>query len=660
MKKYLFLDQDIHQLRKDIYTSKKKFYKRLAEQCKGYLSAELPEEHPQKSTTYYGMAIANLSLMYILTEQEEYLEGAKRWMLAVSKYPHWGNAHLVDVDLSAAWILFGLSIGYDWLKDDLSIEDSTLIKEKLLLQGNRMYDYKVKTEGKGWSTNYWQNHNWINLNGLATAGYALVEENPNCQAWIDSAKDNFEIVFEGLPEDGSSYEGVVYWRYGAMWLFIYGHLLKEREGIDYFKESGFLKNTFDYRLYQAAPNLAEQIPFGDCHDRNSGHSTAIYYKVAAEYGNPYAQYMGDEVVDHLLYEEAYKSQVKPGILPESFFELIFYDPKVEKKDFKDLPLVKKFDDLGLVVIRDSWERDATHFSFKCSPPGGAKQWERLWKLKEEKGYNSFGLSHHHPDNNSFIMHANGEFLAIDEGYNRKSKLATHNGVLVDDVGYHDEGQKNVYSEYSQDMVGKLEAFVDEKEFVYVVGETAKTYQKDLEMQKAKRHIIYLKDGVFIMIDELASSKEHTYSWLLHTDTKAKISHQTENSQLLSYKNAESSLEVYQWSKQPATTTQTDTYVKEVMTTQEPDNYRDITMRTLAYKTETLQKNGLFISVFCPFSTNESNPFKVTISESNQDIKVQVEGETSKYALDLQTDDKGQITMELEVNNPQGQLRKVLR
>ncbi len=48
-------------------------------------------------------------------------------------------------------------------------------------------------------------------------------------------------MFDLMAEDGSNYEGVTYWRYGGMWLFVYAHLLKVQEGIDYFQSSPYLK-----------------------------------------------------------------------------------------------------------------------------------------------------------------------------------------------------------------------------------------------------------------------------------------------------------------------------------------------------------------------------------------------------------------------------------
>ncbi len=602
MRDYIFIDQELNQLREELHGCRARFFTRLDDQCRLYRSKELPDQHPAESTTYFGMAIANLSLAYLLTGQKHYYEEARRWIHCVIGYEHWGNAHLVDVDLSAAWILFGLSLGYDWLKEDFEEEERLQIEQKLYLQAERMYRFKVETTGHGWSTNYWQNHNWINLTGLAAAGYALRYLGAEPEAWIRCAKDNFEIVFDVLADDGSDYEGVVYWRYGAMWLFIYAHLLKEREGIDYFRTSPFLKNTFYYRLYQAAPNLEEQINFGDCHDRRSGHSTAIYYKTASEYGNGHAQYLGDLVADRFLYREAYESQVKPGILPECFFELLFYNPKVKSESFETLPTVKFFEDLGLAVIRSSWNRDAIHFSFKCSAPGGKKQWEKLWQLKNLKNYDCFGLSHQHPDNNSFILHANGVFMAIDDGYNRSVKASDHNMVLVDMEGFQDENQNNVYKNYQPDMLGEIIQFTKGEDYVYVAGETARTYKKELRMNSCKRHILYNSSGFFFIYDELASELPHSYTWVMHADTGPEVLQQEKTGGLigLHYDNGPGSMDVYQWANQPVSIQLLENNIRSIMTTQEPDHYRETKMKTVHLTSVYKHKAMKFINVLVPY------------------------------------------------------------
>lgn len=578
---YIFIDQNIEQLKKEIYTVKRPVFNRLVEQCKLYFNEQIPDEHPKSSTTFMGMAMANLSLAYILTEQEHYLEEAKRWIFKTVNYPHWGNAHLVDVDLSAAWILFGLGISFNWLENVLSPEEHKAIKDKLVLQGERMYDFKIKTEGSGWSTNYFQNHNWINLTGLSAAGYAIKHLYPEAQAWIDVSKSNFDTVYSMLPEDGSDYEGVVYWRYGAMWLFVYAHLLKERENINYFESCKFLEHTFDYRLYQAAPNLEEQINFGDCHDRRSGHSTAIYYKVASEYNNGYAQNLGNLVRDEFLYREAYESKVKPGILPECFFEVLFFNPEVKSLPFDSLPREKYFPDLGLYVHKSSWERDANHMSFKCGHPGGKTQWQHLWRLKEE-GYNCFGLSHQHPDNNSFILVSDETYLAIDDGYNRHVKASDHNTIMIDGIGYEDEGQNNIWKNYSKDMIAEIEHIDMNDDYTYMIGETAKQYDKTLSLDSFKRRLIHTDSGYYILLDTLASEKAHTYTWMMYADhyPTSKDGHH-------SYKNGFSNLDLYHYSTASTECDFVDNNVRAVMTTQEPDKFTENKMK------------GLHISNTCP-------------------------------------------------------------
>ncbi len=624
MEDYIFIDQDINKLRTDIYKSKSLVFKRLVEQCKRYEGVQLSEEHPNGSTTFMGIAIANIALAFVLTRKERYLTEAKRWIFKVVNYEHWGNAHLVDVDLSAAWILFGLSIGYDWLKDELNHEERLLIKEKLILQGSRMYEFKMETEGSGWSTDYFQNHNWINMTGLATAGYALENEYKMASEWIKISKENFATVYGMLPTDGSDYEGVVYWRYGAMWLFVYAHLLKEREQIDYFHKTEFLKETFFYRLYQAAPNLEEIVNFGDCHDRRSGHSTAIYYKVASEYKNGYAQKLGNLVRDKFLYREAYESKVKPGILPECFFEVLFYNPEIEECDFSNLPLKKYFPDLGLYVYRSSWDYDATLFSYKCGVPGGKRQWENLWRLKNTKGYDCFGLSHQHPDNNSFLFISNNTFYAIDDGYNRNVKASDHNIITVDGLGYQDEGVNNIWKNYTIDMVSNIENCLINDDISYLVGESSKQYDKCLNMKKVKRHIVHTKAPYFIIIDELESDIEHKYTWRMNSDIVPSVT------DCYTYKGDYNEMQIYQFSDIEREEELSENVVRAVMTTQEPDKFTENKMKVLKTSNKNKAKTMLFFSILAT-SEDEVKANQVAINDGMA-IRIVEKGQVLIYVF----------------------------
>lgn len=630
MKRKIFLNHSLDNLKKSILNEKKEQFNRLYEQCKLYKEQRLTQEHPPTSSTFMGMATVNLSLMYILTNQKHYLNEAKRWLMTGIGYEKWGHAHLVNVDLSASWLLFGYSLAYDWLKNDLTEEEKKIVKEKLILQGTIMYDYAIKTNGSGWSTHYWQNHNWINYTGLAAAGYALEEENIEFKKWTEYSKENFKTVFSMMPEDGSDYEGVVYWRYGVIWLYVYAHLLKERENINIFETNEFLKNTFFYRLYQSTGKLDEIINFGDCHDRRSGHCAALYYKVASEYNNEYAQKLGNHVTKNLLFREQYESGIKPGILPEAWLEFLWYDSNIKEKDFSDLPLVKYWEDLGLVVIKDGWDENSINFSFKCGHPGGKKQWRESFKIDKEKNYSTRGLSHQHPDNNSFILHGKGAFLAIDDGYNRHVKACEHNVVLVDGKGYIDEGVNDVWKNISQDDVGEIKQFINENGIIYIQGETGKSYAKELELKEFTRHIINTGDTYFYMIDKLDSSKEHTYTWTMHADNYPEI----EKNKLV-IENGPATLEIFTCLPENKKIDLSNTYVKAVMTTQEPDKYRETNMKTISISNLEKSKELIFMNIL-----NVKNSF------TDKEIELASKVENGKYIVELQKDD---IKEKLEID-----------
>ncbi len=602
MKRNLVFIGDLNATIAKSTTTHQKQLRRLLTQADSYLSVALPETHPNGSTTYMGIAIVNLALAYRLTQDETYLNEARRWMKTVLSYEKWGFAHLVNVDLSASWILFGLSLGYDWLRDALPEQEAEAVRTKLAHHAKIIYDYKIETTGTDWSTAYYQNHNWINLNSLATAGYVLGET-----AYTEMAKENFARVYSYMPEDGSNYEGVVYWRYGGMWLFVYAHLLKTQEGFDYFKQSEYLQNTFYYRLYQSSPDFAQQLNFGDCHDRHSGHPACVYYKFAAEYGDGYAQTYGNYVLDHFLHIEAENSKVKPGILPEAAFEFLWYAPEVAEKPLTDLPTTRYFADLGLLCMRSSWATDAKVFSMKCSAPGGKKQWANGWALHYSEGIDCIDLMHHHPDNLSYIYAQGKDYLTCEDGYNRNLLPDNHNVLLVDgqytDVmdlndPYTTSAKARLAKDPSYDVVanyrGDVTAFACEGDMVYYAGETASIYPDALEMQSVSRSFFTDGLGFMVFIDRLASNTEHTYATINNTCEAGK--QLAENT--YGYQLEGEALTYAVYGDVALTARQYEQDVCAVMTTQEPDKVCRTVLKTLRFETAPC-KNAVICECYAP-------------------------------------------------------------
>ncbi|WP_242511283.1 DUF4962 domain-containing protein [Pengzhenrongella frigida] len=495
-------------------------FRRLLDECERYRGQTLATVHPEASITYFGPAAANLALAYRLTGQEHYLTELRRWLAPPVSFSHWGKAHMPDHDLDAGWLLHGLSLAYAWAGDALPDAERTALRDKLILQGTRMYEFAVASEGGWWSSSYWQNHNWICYGGLATAGYVLADEHPAAATWAARAKDNFDLVLDLLPEDGSNNEGVVYWRYGVPWLVSYLDVLKSAEGVDWFPRSSYLRETFWYRLYQAAPDFERIVDHGDCHDRRSGHSVALYYKLAAEYRVPQAQWLAAKVVDGFLWREAYESGVRPGVRPEAYQELLWYDPTVIATGPETLPLSRYFPDLGLVAGRTSWAKDATLVSFKASPGGGHKAWVTSHRIAMDRGWTTLNTGHHHPDSGSFVLLGQGAYLAVDDGYSSSKRTAHHNAVLVDGTGFVNEDRYDVFKGLGAEHTAHIVTTTLGRGWVHAVSEVAAMYAPGLGVLRMRRHLVMTPSGAVVVVDDLEATEPRRWTWLLQTEHPA--------------------------------------------------------------------------------------------------------------------------------------------
>jgi hypothetical protein len=518
----LLLDGRENPLRAELTGVRRREFRRLLDECERLRGIELPSEHPLASITYFGPAAANLALAHRLTGQPQYLEELRRWLAPPLAFERWGRAHLPDHDLDAGWLLHGLSLALAWAGDALDEGEWTRLRDRLILQGTRLFDYAVETEGDWWSSSYWQNHNWICFTGLATAGYVLADEHPGALAWTERAKANFDEVLDLLPADGSNHEGVVYWRYGEPWLASYLDVLRAAEGIDWFPRSEHLRETFWFRLHQAAPDLERIVDHGDCHDHRSGHSVALYRKLAAEYRIPQAQWLADRVSTGLLWREASQSGVRPGVLPEAYQELLWFDPTVESVGLEELPTSKYFPDLGLVAGRTSWDADATLVSVKASPGGGWRAWRESHRLRRERGWTTLNTGHHHPDAGAFVLLGGGEYLAIDEGYSSRKRTEHHNGVLVDGAGYGREGHYDVHAGLAEERVGDMLQVTLTDDWVHTVSEIGALYAPDLGVRRLRRHLVRTPNGALVLVDDLEADTERTWTWLLQTTNPAAL------------------------------------------------------------------------------------------------------------------------------------------
>ncbi|HYU85367.1 MAG TPA: hypothetical protein VEK80_11240 [Kribbellaceae bacterium] len=594
----LLLDGRLDGLRAALRTSHTAQWRRLYEQCEVYRGQTPPAEHPDASITYFGPAAANLALAYRLTGQHHYLDEAWRWMSTCLDYPHWGKAKLPDHDLDAGWLLHGLSLAGSWLGDDLGPERTGRLRDKLELQAQRLYDFAVETEGRWWSSSFWQNHNWICYAGLATAGYAL--DRPD---WTKRARGNFDTVLSLLPADGSDAEGVVYWRYGVPWLAAYVDLLESSEGVSLWHDCAFLANTFGWRLHQCAPGFEENVDHGDCHDRRSGHSVALYYKLASAYGDGRAQWLADRVAHKHFWREAYASGVKPGVMPEAFYELLWYDPEIAAVDPTPTESgTAYFPDLGQVTTRTSWHDTATYVSFKSAPGGGNGAWDAAERFRREHGWDTLNAGHHHPDAGSFVLVSHGAFLAVDDGYCNRKRAANHTLVLVDGQGWACEDRYHVYKDLPYTARPRLRWVLAEDGFVHATAETALMFDPALGVNRVDRTLVVTPHGRLVVLDELQAARPRRWTWLLQSDWPA----EQVSDRLYAVRSGPAQMWLTRLAPSGVDVSAADTEIEANPTASTPSLRITKTLRTLRWSTPRVNRTS-FLAAIEPTSALDPSP-----------------------------------------------------
>ena len=497
-------------------------FQRLQRHAHSYRSTLPPPEHPSDSITYIGTTVLNLALAFLLSRDQAHLDVARRWIKVGIGYPHWGKERMPDHDLDAAWLLFGLGLGYDWLKDVLPPDERAALTDKLIRQGRKLYDFACANEGKWWSSAYWQNHNWICYGGLAVAAYALCDECGEARDWAARARDNFRRALSYMPEDGSNYEGPVYWRYAVIWFLIYADLLQQETGED-LHVNDFLRNTFYYRLYLSGPNLVDTANFGDCHDRRSAHTAAVYARLASLYSIGEAQWLYHHFYETCEWErEGAEGLVKPGLWAESGLEFLWYQPDVEASPLTNLPLNRAFPDLGLLAMRSSWDADAVTMAFKCGAPNGIKAWHSGHAHWSRHGWRTLSVGHDHPDANSFILIKGDDYIAVDDGYAKEKRTRNHSTLLVDGRGQYTDGAYNAFRNLDQTWGARLEKSAALGGVVYARGEAARAYHPDLQLRQFTREMLFLAGSAVVLRDTVSSEAPRHFQWLLQTDEPPRV------------------------------------------------------------------------------------------------------------------------------------------
>lgn len=553
----IFLRDQLPQIQATLASKRKNAWKRLkatADACLNIPTPDPPEydkyDREKEYTlrrleykhSYRGLRVAidkalqSLSLAWLMTSDKKYAEAAKRILLEVAT---WDPAGITSVQHSG-FDEVGLSLArcthraYDWLYDALSEDERALVRQNCIERARDTFE-RVGIN-RPFHRRPGSSHDGRLIAYLGEQAIVLKGEAPNeeVQRWLDYSLTAFMTVFPHWGgQDGGWAEGM---DYGPRYNMIYTpwiEALRAVSDIDLWQRP-FMRKVRQFFIYCARPN-AERRPFGDgaeiglLKDSRRTVGLAAFLNLHAErFNDPLSRWWAEQ----LPLPENYEHYPVVPMIPEKSEEATLPS--------KDIPQAACFNGVGWCAMHsDISDLDNNVFLlFKSSPFGT--------------------ISHSHGDQNAFHISVGGRALAIASGYygpvygmphhaewTRSTKA--NNAILVN-------GKGQIVRDFT--ATGRIAAYQNGSKITYVAGEAAPSYKGLLK--RCDRHIVFVRPGLFIMLDDLEAPDLSTFQWMFHTLEKIELN---ENKQSLSsqHRGAWLDIRLFNSSTDPLSFSQTDQF-----------------------------------------------------------------------------------------------------
>lgn len=516
-------DKELAELRERSRTTHREMWQQVLSQVRALASdPPPPPAEARRQQNDVAIAIAEAAFVYKIEGDKKYLNAARKYMDAAVTYDIWGYAsNKPNVDLAAGHLLYGLGWGYDLLYHDLTETERTRYREKLIKQARLLFDYFKPKSGKTYS--YSQNHTFIPIAGLGVAAYALYDETPEAPEWAKLARAIFDRTLTTYSQDGYYYEGFEYWIFATPWLIHYLDAHAHATGEDLYDRPGF-RQMHEYVAHSMLPGGDYIFDFGDVFEgaltrahqgaeyprtHPGGHFNTNYnllFRIAQRFQSGEAQGVADWL------------KRSGQVNAEDFWSLVWYDARLKPVPIERQQTWHYFADHDVFYWRSDWTKDATAFAFKCGPPEGHHTEAMLKQFPDWR----LSSGHAHPDANSFIIFARGQYLTGDTGYAGVPMTEHHNTLLVNGKGQGKEGDgHDAFAEMSYSGMNgtRIVDFKVEPAQVIVRGDAAAAYLPALGLKKFVREFAYKPADGFTVTDEIETAEPANLTWLLHADGK---------------------------------------------------------------------------------------------------------------------------------------------
>jgi len=472
-----------------------------------------------------------LSYGYRMTGNMLYLEKAGKEMLAVCRFTDWNPSHFLDV----AEMTMGVSIGYDWLFNELPEKTRSVIKQAIVQKGlnpstESKYNWWLKTEN---------NWNQVCNAGMTFGALAVKEDYPSlANEIIERAFTSIPLSMEVYKPDGVYPEGYGYWGYGTTFNVLFTCAVEKALGSDrgLSRSPGFLQ-TSDFLKHMIAPS-GKNFNWSD-NGFGANLSPAMFW-FAQQRDNPSVLWSEKEFLKAANFSTFKGIRELPAIM--IWGKNIPLDKITE-------PSEKFWFGQGtnpVAMMRTSWtDPNAIYLGFKAGSPS---------------------VNHGHMDVGSFVMEANGVRWASDPGMQDYESLESKGMSIfgrtqdaqrwtIYRMNNHSHNVISINNQHQQvNGYGKMDAYSDDKTFSFAVSDISSVYNG--QMKQVVRGVA-IKDEKYVVVrDEVETLEQDTkLKWAMFTFADVTLGNNsavlTEGNKKLYIKvKGSSNIEMKTWSTAP--------------------------------------------------------------------------------------------------------------
>lgn len=482
----------------------------------------------QNSDHMYGTRAAEAAFVYLVLEDQKYLDLCKKILIKLVDYYTLRNERNLNIQWYAFSRINALA-AYDWIYNNLSEKERIKIGDPLLQAINYM---PLKERGSVFRRN--------------TGNYKTGFYGPPCLPWYaglvfhqtgindslslsllqqgyDDHIDLLEYRRNISGNDGGAAAAAVigYFMGAYPWAeFNFFHTFNSATGISISKDWPYVPGFINYMFWNWLPGDRE-FGYGDTRHYDNKLNLGLMHLHIAQLTHFYGESHPD-IIGLGKWMQTRIPKEKQEHFPFSRFLLTKSHNEILPKEPSDNFLkAKLFKNMGQVFMRSGSGDDDTYALFTA---GGIL------------------TQHRHYDNNNFVIFKKG-YLAMDTGTRPQPGLhlshyycrtVAHNCITIKMPGEkmpnywggaalseedlpvpNDGGQNN--------LLGSEVIAFDEKDlYVYIASDATNSYHED-KAELVLRQFVFLPPNHFVVFDRVNSTKpEYKKRWLLHTATEPAI------------------------------------------------------------------------------------------------------------------------------------------